>query len=216
MLERLRAHEPDVVCFTEAYVDGILEGGYTISGEADWGYPSNPDRRKAILWSKSPWQEVDQVGDPTLPGGRFVSGTTETPLGPVNVVGVCIPWRDAHVRTGRCDRKPWQDHLAYLEALEAIGSDQHTRTILLGDFNQRVPRRWTPEHVHQRLLDVMGNKLEIVTSGVLQPIDAQAIDHVAVSDDLEAKSVTTISNIADDGKKLSDHFGVTAVLSSKS
>lgn len=215
MMNRLKAHEPDVVCFTEAHTDGILEAGYAISGEADWGYDSDPNARKVILWSKSPWQNVDQIGDRGLPSGRFVSGTTETPLGLVNVIGVCIPWRDAHVRTGRCDREPWQDHLAYLDVLQGIISDSSSKTVLLGDFNQRVPRRWTPERVHQRLLDAIKERLKIVTSGLLQPIGAQTIDHLAVSSDLEAKSIETISNVADDGKKLSDHFGVTAVLSMK-
>lgn len=53
-----------------------------------------------------------------MPGGRFVSGVTGTPLGDVRVVGVCIPWEGAHVDTGRKDRAKWEDHLRYLEGSE--------------------------------------------------------------------------------------------------
>jgi len=153
---------------------------------------------------------VDEIGDLRLPGGRFVAGSTNTPFGALRVIGVCIPWRDAHVRTGRGDRDAWEEHLAYLETLQKVLQGHTSRTIILGDFNQRIPRRWTPEHVHQRLLDAFEPDFSIVTEGLLEPAGAQAIDHMALSNDLIADQVTTISNLTDGGRHLSDHFGITA------
>jgi hypothetical protein len=45
---------------------------------------------------------------------------TDTPIGPIRFVGVCIPWRDAHVRTGRRDRAPCEDHLRFLEQARIV------------------------------------------------------------------------------------------------
>lgn len=210
MLSRLKTHNSDIVCFTECYTDGVPNNGYVITGEPDWGYASHPERRKVLLWSKSPWSRVDQLGHSEMPSGRFISAETETPLGKLKVIGVCIPWRDAHVRTGRSDREPWEDHLGYLSSLGRILQDQPERTVLLGDFNQRVPRRWTPKKVHHSLLASLNHKFNIVTGGLLQPVDAQAIDHIAVSSDLKSEAIVTISNTSEDNRKLSDHFGVTA------
>ncbi len=73
-----------------------------------------------LLWSKRPWSVVDPAGSEALPSGRLVAGITQTDLGPLTVVGVCIPWRDAHVRTGRKDRDPWQDHESWLSGFETL------------------------------------------------------------------------------------------------
>ena len=51
-----------------------------------------------------PWAAVDIGISSALPAGRLVAGTTLTALGPLTVVGVCIPWRDAHMPSGRKDR----------------------------------------------------------------------------------------------------------------
>lgn len=90
--ESIDAERPDVVCYTEVKRDFVPEG-HRIEADADYGYPHNGSRRKVIFWSKVPWEEVDVVGDPALPSGRFASGV----CGGVRFVGVCIPWRDAHV-----------------------------------------------------------------------------------------------------------------------
>ncbi|QIG54496.1 endonuclease/exonuclease/phosphatase family protein [Altererythrobacter sp. BO-6] len=213
MLARLASHEPQIICLTEGYTGGVPDYGYVITGEADWGYSSPADRRKVMLWSKSPWREVDQLGHADLPSGRFVSGVTDTDIGPLRMIGVCIPWRDAHVRTGRRDREPWQDHLTYLDGLGPLLEDRTTRTVLLGDFNQRMPRRWSPEHVYERLVTTLGSQFEVVSRGRLEPVRAQAIDHIAISSDLRAEAVRSLSNTDDQGRELSDHFGVSATIS---
>jgi len=50
-----------------------------------------------VLTSNEPWNDVVTEGPDGMPPGRFVTGVTHG----VRVVGVCIPWADAHVSTGR-------------------------------------------------------------------------------------------------------------------
>ena len=52
--------------------------------------------------------------------GRLVMAVTDTPDGPVRVVAVCIPWRDAHVRTGRADSRPWGEHVEFCGQLREL------------------------------------------------------------------------------------------------
>lgn len=79
----LAALQPDLICLTEAAAAILPSGGHTITSEADYGYPLHPGRRKVLLWSRHPWRDVDSLGHPGLPTGRFVAGLTDTPLGPV-------------------------------------------------------------------------------------------------------------------------------------
>ena len=143
--ETLAAPDCDILCVTEAGDAGILpKGGHVIDAGTDWGYEipeKSPGRRKVLLWSKRPWTPVFDKLQDELPGGRLVAGVTETPVGKLTVVGVCIPWRDAHVNSGRRDRERWQDHLAWLAGFERLTyACPSWKTIILGDFNQRIPK----------------------------------------------------------------------------
>lgn len=213
MQSRLAEHQPDIICFTECYIQGAPTGGHMIAAGDDWGYTSDQNRRKVMLWSKSPWLQVDPFGATSMPEGRFVSGVTDTPIGPLKVIGVCIPWRDAHVRTGRRDRQPWQDHIAYLDGLRQVLMNTTERTVLLGDFNQRIPRRRSPEDVYQAMLGALNERVSVVSDGKIQPANAQSIDHIAVTEGINTHALSTLSNLSDDGRQLSDHFGVVASLS---
>lgn len=135
----------DILCVTEGHANILPADGHVITSDADYGYPMKPGRRKVLLWSRSPWRDVDGLGSPHLPSGRFVAGTTDTPIGPTRVYGVCVPWHHAHVRTGRRDRAIWEDHSTYLEHLcSIVHSDTSNPSVLVGDFNQRVPRSRQP------------------------------------------------------------------------
>ena len=144
----------DVLCVTEGSAGLVPGEGHIIDAGTDWGYSlPREGRRKVVLWSRSPWTEVDSLGSEDLPGGRFVKGVTETAGGPLAVVGVCIPWDGAHVGTGRKDRARWQDHQRWLEAFEGLPyRSAARRTVVLGDFNQPIPRARTPRRIHQALL----------------------------------------------------------------
>lgn len=210
--ERLRAQRPDIVCLTECYPTLLkLWGGYAIESGADWGYNYNDGRREVLLWSRWPWSNVDVIGSPNLPQGRFVSGVTSTPLGQVTVIGLVIPYHFSHVRHGRRDRKPWQEHCLFLEALAPILRRAPDPKIVLGDFNQRLPSAWTPATVQRKLLATFA-ELEIVTRGSVEYRGARTIDHIACDRSLSTSSLHTLSNIDDDGLQLSDHFGVGAVV----
>jgi len=61
--QRLFAADPDVVCLTEADANFLENSGHTTAAVADYGYPFLGNRRKVILWSKAPWEDIDTVGD---------------------------------------------------------------------------------------------------------------------------------------------------------
>ena len=91
--------DSDVICVTEGYEALLPDNGYVISSDEDYGYKTIKGRRKVILWSKNQWTEIDNFGSKEMPTGRFISGIT---MG-IRFIGICIPWRFAHVSTGRKD-----------------------------------------------------------------------------------------------------------------
>ena len=202
----------DVLCVTEGSA-GLLPGeGHIIDAGTDWGYSlPREGRRKVVLWSRSPWTEVDSLGSEDLPGGRFVKGVTKIACGPLAVVGVCIPWDGAHVGTGRKDRRRWQDHQRWLEAFAGLPyRSAARRTVVLGDFNQRIPRARTPQRIHQALLRAFEG-LEIGTAGDLPGARGRAIDHIAHTQDLKRTGPIGIWPERNDrNEPMSDHFGVWA------
>ena len=66
-----------------------------------------------MLWSRDPWDQVDDVGTDFMPPGWFVSGVTQTSVGEVAVIGICIPWFGSRTEAGRrLERKAqWEDQL---------------------------------------------------------------------------------------------------------
>jgi hypothetical protein len=144
LLSRISECQPDIICLTESYTDFIPSSGHLIEAAIDYGYPIVEGRRKFLLWSRQPWTAVDAVGHPDLPSGRFVRGTTSTPIGLIDVTGICIPWSGAHVVNGRRDRRRWEDHLALLGALSDIIPLRSSRRLIVGDFNQRCRALWLP------------------------------------------------------------------------
>lgn len=210
MLDQLCGLNADLLCLTEAY-EGFIPGGYEIASEADHGYPIQEGRRKVILWSKHPWEAVDQIGHPSLPRGRYIRGTVSTSFGPLAVIGICIPWKSAHVATGRRDRQVWEDHLSFLEGLQAMLRDVDGPHIVLGDFNQRIPRKYTPDKVHNALLECIGPDRIVETAGIIEPLGRQSIDHIVSSRDLSMSCISALDNEAD-GIQLSDHFGLVGQL----
>lgn len=212
-VQRLGELSCHVFCVTEGYADILPDDGYVITSDADYGYPVTPGRHKVLLWSRNPWRAVDTLGSALLPPGRFVAGTTDTPRGAVRFVGVCIPWRDAHVRTGRRNRQPWDDHLTYLQHLPPlIYSDRSVPTVLLGDFNQRVPRARQPEHVFSALTTALSPDFRLVTAGPIADAPHLAIDHLAVCGSLHPVRIGFLSHHDANGAPMSDHFGLHILL----
>jgi hypothetical protein len=215
--EIIDSHSPDLICLTEGHGD-FLESDHTITSEADYGYPLRPARRKVLLWSRSPWKQVDTKGWDTLPSGCFVAGTTATPIGSLRFLGVCVPWDEAHVTSGRRDRKKWEDHTAYLHGLAniVICEEHGERMVVLGDYNQQVPRKREPVEVAKALEKVLGQGLHLATSGIIPGVERPSIDHVAHTSDLEAVRVQGLSNRSPNGAEMSDHLGLVVELQQRS
>ena len=204
----LESRKCDVLCVTEGFAGIAPDSGHVIKAPQDWGYPVEDDRRKVLLWSKRPWVDVDFVGSDRLPGGRFLRAGTQTAAGTlVTIVGVCVPWRGAHCNGGRNDRDPWQDHLAWLAEFGRLRSQlPATRLVVLGDFNQRIPRKWAPKAIYEELLQAFAG-LKIATEGTLPGAPRQTIDHIAHSPDLTQRGVSVWLDKDAEGR-LSDHLGV--------
>lgn len=211
MRERLLAEKPEVLCITEADAEFMDSIGHTICAEADYGYPLKGNRRKVLLWSKEPWLSHDNIGDPSLPPGRFVAGRTTTSAGQIHVIGICIPWAAAHVSTGRKDKKRWEDHLAYVEGLQTYLSKLTEPFVLMGDFNQTVPHRTAPQHVFDALKLAVIDRAEIFTAGNVEPC-GYSIDHIAGTKGVSCSWRKGLPAVGSGGEILSDHFGVIADL----
>ena len=124
MQRRIDQHVADIICLTETDTTRLAlpEDGHSICAQANWGQPckkGQEGRRKVLLWSRAPWQPVDDVGHESLPPGRFVSGVTQTSVGEVTVIGVCIPYSGSRVGPP-WNRRMWQDHEEYLAGLAGL------------------------------------------------------------------------------------------------
>ena len=211
---RISRQVADVICLTETDTSRLAlpKHGHSICAQDDWGQTrrkGQEGRRKVLLWSIEPWDAVDDVGLASLPPGRFVSGVTQTDVGHVTVIGVCIPYSRSRVGP-RWNRKMWQDHEEYLDGLSTLlKRAPKSRVVVVGDFNQRIGQRSsTPLRLRTALQSALGPSLSIVTAG-LGFQGRRTIDHIALSADLAAESLSVASNVHEDGN-LSDHFGVIA------
>ena len=214
ILSRVEQHSPEVVCLTETNDKLLSKNGDCISSQPDYGYPIKAGRRKAMLWSREPWNAVDHLGIDSMPPGRFISGVTQTSLGEVRVVGVCIPWFGSRTepRRGQERKARWEDHAQYLAGLaEVLRRSPPERLIVMGDFNQIIgPDSRAPSGLQSALREAFQG-MTIATSD-LEFQGRRSIDHIALSQDFTVDSVSVISNIHGE-KRLSDHFGVAADLS---
>ena len=217
ILSRIHGHDPELVCLTETRKGLLPQDGHTICSQPCYGYPIVKGRRKVLLWSRNPWTQVDDLGIGSLPPGRFVSGITQTSVGEVTVIGICIPWYGARTEAKRKEpKKQWEDHEEYLAGLTKILRSKPTkRLIVMGDFNQRIgPASSARAELQSALLKAFPPRMTIATAAVGFQ-GRRSIDHIVLSDDLSAESIGVISNIHD-GRELSDHFGVFAEVSAQS
>ena len=215
ILRRIESHEPEIACLTETHINLLSRDGHVISSQEDYGYPIKEGRRMVLLWSKRPWAQVDDLGTDSMPPGSFVSGVTQTSLGEVTVVGICIPWSGSRVRWTSERRRMWEDHREYLDGLaRVLGSLPSRQLIVTGDFNQRIGQAdAVPAYLRSALEHAMPQGTTIATSAIgLRGL--RSIDHIAISDELAVESTGVIDNV-DGERNLSDHFGVYAYLSAK-
>lgn len=82
------------------------------------------------------------------------------------------------------------------------------RTIVLGDFNQRVPRRSQTKGVHAALLHAF-EAFSFATDGDLEGAPGPALDHIAHTPDLApAGGIGLWPRKERHDRRLSDRFGV--------
>jgi hypothetical protein len=201
----LRSINADIIVVTEGVRALLPADGVALDAGSDWGYTSRADRRKVIVWSRLPLT-LEAIGSAGAALGRLIVTAASTPAGTVRIIGVCIPWRDAHVKTGRSGASPWSEHMGYLDQLEDLFKtiDLSIPTIIAGDFNQRVPRVSQPNRVADRLAVVLDG-WTTHTAGCLP--HGPHIDHIATNAHLICRSTTDWSG-ADAEGRLSDHSGV--------
>jgi len=193
---------PDIICLNEAHNKHCFAGYNWIEAHPEYGYGEHPSKRKVILGSTDLWRDVSMGDHLDIPTGRFIGGRTQG----IEVLGVCIPWKDSNVRTGRKDREPWQDHLQFLNGIK--DKVQKKYKMIAGDFNQRIPRKLQPEKCYQNLMDVFDG-FQIPTQWPdLETSDGkQHIDHVALGFGLTAVGASSIARY-EEGMELSDHDGI--------
>ena len=217
ILGRIARHTPEIVCLTEAHDRLLSDDGHIICSQPDYGYTVKEGRYKVMLWSKEPWKQVDDRGIGSMPPGRFVSGVTRTPLGYVTVMGICIPWSGSRTEANRQAerRRRWADHEQYLVGLaEVLERADVNRLVVIGDFNQTIGQRSSaPPALQLAIRKAFPSNMRIATSELTFQ-GRRTIDHIALSADWAIDSLEVISNLYG-GRKLSDHFGVVADLSTQ-
>ena len=214
ILRRIDRHSPHIVCLTEAHTELLVVSGYTICSRAGSGYRTREEMRKVVLWSKEPWERIDDLGSDDTPPGRFASGVTRTPIGDVTLIGICIPWAGSRTeaRRGSERSRRWEDHERYLvELAELLERMPAGPTIVVGDFNQRFGQgAATPYRMRSALRNAFPARMTIATAGVGLR-GRRTLDHIGLSDELSAETLGVLSNICGESR-LSDHFGVVAAL----
>jgi endonuclease/exonuclease/phosphatase family metal-dependent hydrolase len=201
----VEAAAADIAVVTEGVRELLPSTGSVVDAGDNWGYGPKPERRKVVMWSRYPLT-LDLIGTDGGTRGRLAVATAATPAGPLRILGVCIPWRDAHVNTGRGDASPWSEHMDYLDRLEVLLAelDHDVPTVIAGDFNQRIPRVRQPVRVADRLNEVLGG-WTIHTAGDFP--NGLHIDHIATDRRFVLESARDWP-ASDHLGRLSDHAGV--------
>ena len=203
----LQELEADVIVLTEGCSE-LLPMGNVVDAGDDWGYETkDARRRKVLLWSRFNILKTTTREDLAMPSGRFISATVDTPSGQVDVAAVCIPWKDAHVRSGRRNRQPWEDHSLFLNGFNTFIHEHTGSLIVAGDFNQRIPRVTQPRAIYDQLENCL-TPLTVCTS---VPMDKPLIDHIAISQNLKSGELSIIPD-HDEFGNLSDHRGAMVQL----
>ena len=208
-VDHLRSISPDIAILTEAWVDHLgSDFQHTDAGPTGIAH-LRKEERKVVIASRWPITKV-RVDLDVPTAGRFVSAAVETPEGLLTVIGICIPWFASRVKSG--EAKNWEDHRTFLQSLLPVLREAIQGPCLVaGDFNQRIPRSRQPREVAEMLEEAFDG-YAIVTAGEQVETGRTLIDHIAISPSLHSSDIASWRGDAD-GKKMSDHDGVSAEVS---
>lgn len=216
----IASYNPDLICLTEAYPEMMPDSDHTITSELSGaGNVESRGARKVLLWSRFGWSNVDALGSPNMPPGRFIKATTSADYVQWTIIGMCIPYAHYrnHAKWGNQRKSFWGGAGEFLDALreEVLPrlseeflpySKNPLNTILLGDFNMQIPPFNYPykgSEVNQKRKATFDGWL-IPTAG----ISRHFIDHIAMSTELRVDALRFISRYDSDETQLSDHNGV--------
>ncbi|MBI1339219.1 hypothetical protein GC169_03260 [bacterium] len=218
-MARIAELAPDIVCLTDAHEGSTAPlGGYRASDiGAVWGADA-ASARKVVIWSRTPLEEIERDDALSRLGG-LVSGLTQTPLGTVRLIGVCLPhhmaWRPEPGSDEAPSSRPapWTLHVSYLERLQEVLAAMRAGppSVIAGAFNQFLPLVWGSWAAHHALKAALG-PFGVVTSGDLAPMREPTVNHVAIDLDLRADAVMGIDRMSADGEALTDHAGAAVDL----
>ncbi|MEP1209596.1 MAG: endonuclease/exonuclease/phosphatase family protein [Rhizobiaceae bacterium] len=200
--------EPDLVCLTEAWEASADElNGFTVSSRGIAWSKQESAERKVLIWSKSPLTLCNSTGSMADLGGalevRTVLANTQ-----IRVLGLCIPYHMASPIGAEIKRKPWLQHNEFVDQLANFTKqlDPNVPTIVVGDFNRRIPSTWGPKKSLEKLLSALEN-FRLVTAGPIPGLGRNTVDHIALSKGLTDSNVQGLSEFDSRGRPRSDHFG---------
>jgi endonuclease/exonuclease/phosphatase family metal-dependent hydrolase len=200
MLERLRAEAADVAVLTEAQVPMARDLYEHVVDAGPHPKARQPDGSKVVIASQWPIEVVDLTGSPDLPPHNFVAVDVEAPgLGLVRIVGIVIRWNEKRT---------------YIDALGPILERLVTeRTVLAGDFNLTMAKVTSLECDLTRHLSDTGLRLATMGIGEALADEPPLIDHIAVSNGLDASDVRVWGRyVQGDERRVSDHAGVSVTI----
>jgi Endonuclease/Exonuclease/phosphatase family len=203
-------NKPDVAIFTEIWSGYIQKmGGHEVSVFGGVWSRTDSNERKILLWSKTPFTDVDECIFEGSAVGRIVAATTTIPSGSVRVIGVCIPYHAANTRRIPNPMKMWSEHRYYLIELAKFISQQNPSIplVIAGDFNQRIPSTFPPKDVQQSLLNSLG-QTKLLTSGEIGEKKTKVIDHLSASSHFQLKGLEIIQPTLIGKTAITDHIGV--------
>ena len=208
-VDHLRSAAPDIAVLTEAW-ENHLGPDFQHADAGPTGIPHLSEaERKVVIASRWPITHVRIDLDVPTPG-RFVSAAVDTPQGSLTVIGICIPWFASRVKSG--DAMNWEDHRTFLRSLfPVLRESVHGPCLVAGDFNQRIPRSRQPREVAEMLEEAFSG-YAIATAGEQAETGRTLIDHIAISPYMQCSEITAWRG-DEEGKKMSDHDGVSADVS---
>lgn len=205
----IKGAQAHIAVLTETWIgwDAIL-GGFEVSVFGATWSKTDPEERKILMWSGQPWRDVETARFGIANEERIIAATTDTPIGPVRVVGVCIAYHGAMVRHPEHPQPMWAEHRAYIEQLAAFMARQPSDLPLLigGDYNQRIPGKFAPRDLRASLIASLGTA-RVVTDGDHGDDKVQLIDHLALSPNLKSSGLDLIIPPKIGTRPVSDHIG---------
>lgn len=225
----LMEHKADIWILTETHTDLDLSQTHSevVCSEKRPGLNNrkvNDGSTWVTIWSKYRKLADIKVRDPR----RMVVAAFESPMGPLVVAGVVLPW---HSDRGDVPPEPaprnWAEYLRVLRSdlpslLKTMRDVPECKGLVIaGDFNSVLadpypfPYPYPPEDLRLELLKMLrGEGFSIHTANTLYPKPStprMLIDHVCTNMG-NAEKVETWTGIDGKSPRLSDHPGVVVTL----